>query len=145
MATIQAVCERWANLDFDSILEDSIEANETVIIDANVNQMKHGIKSDGSQIGIYHNPEYATMKFNQNQLAGEGNVDLILEGGFTQGIVLGFNSDNIKLFSEDEKNDDLTAKYGDSIFGLTPENQSEVNHGYIKPTLLKTLRGVAGI
>ena len=149
MASIFQVAAIWDKIDFDTIVDESIKENEPEIIDAQVDQMRHGLKSDGSLIGQYATTpggglsEYAKAKFNQNPLAGEGNVDLILHGDFTGAIALEYDNDYIRPFSTDEKNDKLTTGqqgYGANVFGLIKEKLSELAQDLIKPSIQKNLR-----
>lgn len=148
MATIQEVCQLWANIDFDTLLDEAIKESEPEIIDAQVDQMKHGLQSDGSLIGQYANPEYAKAKNAQNSLPGLGNVDLILHGDFTENIILKYNEDNIQPISTDEKNTKLTTGsggYGAGVFGLMPERLNEIIKIGILPQFQKRLRLAAKI
>ena len=149
MCTIAEAFQIWNSLDFDSILDESIKDNEAEIIDEQVDQMKHGLKSDGSLIGTYATlpsgelSDYAKMKNLQNSLPGAGNVDLILFSDFTENIILQYEKDSIRLISTDEKNEKLTTGqmgYGANVFGLMLERLDVINQESILPSLLKNLR-----
>ena len=151
MATIEQVYNLWANLDYDKIVDDSIKENESQIIDAQIDQMKHGIASDGEIIGKYATTpgggfsEYAKMKATQNNLPGLGNVDLILDGNFTHGIEIKYETEGLIPFSTDAKNDELVHNYGERIFGLSTKWLAPINQDYILPSFQNNLKHAVGL
>lgn len=151
MATIQEVCERWANLNIDDIIDKSLKDSEQDIITAQIDQMTFGLNADGGHIGQYTPTKmgalsaYAIEKYAQNPLAGEGNVDLIHEGDFVGGLTLEYNQDNVRPFSTDPKNDDLINRYGANTFGLNTQMLSELNQTAILPNLQNNLREAVGL
>jgi hypothetical protein len=48
-------------------------------------------------------------------------------------------NDSIVISSSDEKNFELTIRYGESIFGLTPDNRIEVSNVYLRPFITEML------
>ena len=154
MADIREVYEIWSNIDFDTLVDESIKENEPEIIDAQVDQMKHGLNADGSLIGQYATTpggepsEYAKAKNAQNSLPGLGNVDLILTGDFSENIILKYDKTFIQPISTDEKNEKLTTGnqgYGANVFGLMKEKLAELVQNSILPTFLKRFRIAAKV
>jgi hypothetical protein len=148
MASIQYVCELWTNLDFDSLIETSIMGSEPEIIDAQVNQMRHGLRPDGTLIGTYKYEKYqryAKAKFAQNSLAGFGNVDLILKGDFTNNIELEYSNDFIIPRSTVETNVYIIKNYDEGIYGLMPDALNEIISDNIKPSLINSLRNAVQV
>jgi hypothetical protein len=151
MSTIQEVYNLWNSINFDELVNKSFHENETIIADMQVDQMRHGLAGDGKTIGEYQTTpggslsDYAKAKYAQNQLAGQGNVDLILHGDFTSGIEIKYEQLYIQPYSTDEKNDKLIKDYGARIFGLEPGRLSELSQGYILPSFLKDLKSAVKI
>lgn len=85
-----------------------------------------GKRPDGSLIGLYRSEDYANYKFNENNKAGFGNVDLTLTGALVRGIrISGFN-DEYEIYSEDTKYEDIVEKYGYYNFNISEDEQKEL-------------------
>jgi hypothetical protein len=140
MCTIQEAYNLWADVNLDQIVDDSIKDNEAEIIDAQVDQMRSGMAADGQPIGTLRNPEYALAKKDMGGKAELGMVDLYNFGGFAKGIHLIYGNDYIMPESTDWKNDELLTHYGERIFGFTNANQTNINKGFILPSLQTKLR-----
>lgn len=127
--------ERLTALDFQQIAVECLKSNESFLLDANINQLKHGKRSTGEQIGKYKNKYYAAKKYNMNSLAGPGNVDLILNKDFSQGIFFKFTQDSIISDSIEKHNDgsDLLEDYGDDVLGIfmTPAIKTDLQPEFI--------------
>jgi hypothetical protein len=109
-----------------SILTGVLQRNNEVIIDANVDQLKHGLTSKGELITPeYESEEYAAFKQGLGSKAPAGTPDLILEGDFTGAFYTEPKADGIMIDSHDDKTPHLEEKY-DDIFGLIDENKREV-------------------
>jgi hypothetical protein len=145
MATIDEVFALWNNLNFDQLVDDSIKENEAEIVDAQVDQMRHGIAADGEPIGELRDPFYAQAKKAMGGMAEFGAVDLYNEGEFTKGIHLVFDSNLIIPESTNWKNDELILHYGERIFGLTDINLNNVIVGSILPSLQSKLHEAVGL
>lgn len=130
---INKLIENMMNLDVKATVADAVDATKTEIVAYQQGQMLRGKDRFGGQIGKYKNPDYARRKANQNPLAGYGNVDLRDKGPFQQNIKVVTFIDSVQIFSTDEKNEDLTEKYGEKIFGLSPEFAGEYAQLYLTP------------
>ena len=108
-------------------IEDNIDIqmheNESWIRESIKDRWLLGKKPDGSLIGLYGSESYALDKFKDNSGAGFGNVDLTLTGSLGKGIQInGFNS-QYEVFSTDSKYEDISDKYGEYNFNITPEER----------------------
>lgn len=108
-------------------------------VDANLDQMAHGLNSEGEKIGKYAVEEYAIYKFEQNPLPGFGFVDLRLDGGLYGGAYASLRGNNITIQSIDPKNPNLEKKYGVVIWALSADYKTlYINKNY-RPALMKQL------
>lgn len=97
----------------------AMQDTKQVAEDAQRDQMLHGKDKNGNPIGKYRDGMYAILKNKMNKLPGAGFADLKLTGAFHNGIYLKLDSDTFGFQSRDSKNDKLTTKYGDRIWGLS--------------------------
>lgn len=124
MTTIAALRRRFENLNVSEVSENSIDATKDQYKEQQRDQLAHGKRADGSQIGKYRNPAYARKKAAMNPLAGFGNVDLKLTGSYYKDLFVDVRSDVIAVDSSDSKAGDLEKKYGDP-FGLGGEYRAK--------------------
>jgi len=89
----------------------------------NKDQLLNAKDSNDNIVGRYRSPAYAEYKAQLNPKAGDYNVDLKLRGDFYSGFKLTVNGASYTITSLDWKTDKLKKKYGNYIFGLTPENR----------------------
>lgn len=123
--SINDMRERFASVNFNQVAEDALYDSRDVIKELQVDQLKRGVRKDGSRIGKYKNKAYAAKKHQLNPLAGFGNVDLILKGDFKSQIFVDVREDVFVIDSGDEKAAKLISDYGDP-FGLTDESNAEL-------------------
>ena len=112
--------DRLVALDFQQIAVECLKSNEPILLDANIDQLKHGKTSKNEQIGKYSNRGYADEKYAMNQLAGRGNVDLILTGAFARGIFVNFTQDSMIFDSSAAEKDtgNLLERWGKNVLGI---------------------------
>lgn len=144
MATIDQLIKRAKSLKFREIIRESVEETRSEIVQAQRDQMLHGLKSDGKKIGKYKNPDYARKKYQMNQLAGMGNVDLKYTGEFQSEAFVDTRNDSVVFGSADNvpvdtgdgtmgKTDKLVEQYGGDIFGLSPSYAAEYSQNHLGP------------
>ena len=98
-----------------------------------------GKRPAGSLIGLYRSEDYAEDKYNQNNNAGFGNVDLTLTGALGRGIqISGFN-DDYEIFSSDTKYEDIVDKYGYYNFNITEDEKKELFDRILSVILLESI------
>jgi hypothetical protein len=134
MARLLELRNRLKQMDTDKIAADSITNTKEALLNANTEQLHHGLGKDGDTLRPYRSPFYAEMKHRMNPLPGIGNPDLRLTGDFYRGFYLEVQGDKIEIDSRDEKSSMLKKKYGEEvIFGLSEKWRNE----YIKESLNK--------
>jgi len=126
---------------------DNAAIKELVVIQVN-EQMEAGVKSDGKEIEPPYHPITEQIKAAKGQPFDR--VTLKNTGKFRSEIFAETNADGIQTGSKDEKTEKLKygwttdagnqhPGYGEEIFGLTPENQSELKTEIV-PFMLQDLR-----
>lgn len=97
-----------------------IRSHEAEAVDLNIEQMMAGQDSDGNRI----TPEYAPFTIEIKKAKGQpyDRVTLKDEGDFHRSMFMKADNFPVMFDSKDSKTDDLTRKYGNSIFGLTKQH-----------------------
>lgn len=132
MATIDQLISNVERLSFLPIIGESIEETREQYKDMQREQMLTGEGKKG-KIGKYRSNSYAARKELINPKAGFGNVDLKLTGSFYNEIFVDVRTNTVVVDSADEKAGSLIEKYGEDIFGLNPENQSDYSKNKMGP------------
>lgn len=127
MSTILDLKEAVQNFNAQQEIYDSIVDSSDVAVEMNRSQLESGKTSDDVDVSpSYFSDFYASMKNRLNSAPTFGVPDLILTGDFHNGFYLDLSKVNQGVFeidSTDWKSAELTDKYGESIFGLTDENE----------------------
>lgn len=100
------------------VLRQIVRDNEKLIIDANRLQLMEGRGSSGELL----EPEYTEKTARKK---GQRNPNLYDTGQFQNNFFL-VDEAPLIIFSYDEKASLLVQKYGEHIFGLTPDNAKEL-------------------
>lgn len=137
--SINDMKRRFATANIRQVAEDSIYESRDEIKELQIDQLKHGLKKDGTPIGKYRNAAYAARKNQQNPLAGFGNVDLILTGDLKNQIFVDVREDSFVIDSADEKTGGLIKKYGDP-FGLTEDSNASLIKAPLRPTFVRKMK-----
>lgn len=145
MADVLDMIENLDSIDVDKESKVAVGKTTREMVMLNREQMAHGIRSDGKQIGRYRNSEYAIMKNALNPLPGLGNVDLILTGAFSDSFDIDVNGEDIDRIATDSKAESLIEKYGDEVFGLTDNNQEYYNEEVFYPELAEAIEEQTGL
>ena len=92
----------------------------------NREQMMSGITAEEKPISPAYSPYTQRLK----RLAGQptDRVTLFSTGAFQEAMFTRVEGDRLVTGSTDSKTEDLTAKYGDSIFGLTDDNAGKLRN-----------------
>ena len=128
-----------ASRNLKTSIRDAFLQTQEDYVELNLDQMLHGITSDGFVIGLYENEAYAIEKHIRNPLAGYGIVDLRDEGNFYAATYMSLNGNIISIQSADPKDPQLEKKYSTKIWGLTYENRRKYIQVYYAPNLIKKL------
>lgn len=108
--------------------EEYVNSNKSNILKLVKERMLKGenVNSTGKPIGVYKSKDYSLFKERLNPFA-HGTVDLFLEGDFQRFMTIEKkNVNTFKIYSKDDKYKQLGNKYGFEQFGLTEEQQEEL-------------------
>jgi len=114
---------RLDRFDINKEVRETIEETAESVADFNRKQLFEGIRATGADI----KPAYAPLTILIKDQKGQPTDRVTLKdtGAFYEGIFVDVNSESFDIDSTDEKSEALKAKYGERIFGLTPENKGE--------------------
>ena len=146
MATIFEAYKMWSAINSDEIALETIKENENIVISAQVDQMRHGIASDGKYIGEYsksiQGQAYAAYKDEKGlqDPAPYGFVNLYNTGDFTKGINLDYSNDYALPYSTDSKEKTLLQKYSEKIYGLSEKWMYKIINSHLRKSYQKILR-----
>lgn len=134
MRKLFALTEKIQRLNVVKEFEDFVNDNPSMFLDALKKQMYQG-RSGKGDIGLYNSIAYSMLKSEMNPQAN-GKVDLYYEGKFYEGMTFETSSTNssmeIRFYSEDEKNDHLTEKYGEFIWVFDAQTISEIKKHIVR-------------
>lgn len=134
MATLGQLQKRLLRASPSKVSKDVLKIvrkEEDVLIDANLDQLMRGEDSEGNKIDPpYASAHYANFKLTLNPA---GVVDLKLTGSFHNKWRMNANNWPIYFTSTDEKEPELTEKYGSDIYGVQQESLGEINQKNILP------------
>lgn len=122
-------------------IENAVRAKESDIVAKNVEQLyERGENSLGVSISSY--APYAPYTIQLKGYKGQptDRVTLRDTGAFHKSFVLVIGPTSFYITAKDEKTDDLVAKYGAGIFGLTPENREEVSRKLLYPVVMEQIQ-----
>lgn len=121
------------------------------ILERKKDELKSGIRPDGSIIGEYRSEKYKLFKQKLNPLAG-GKVDLILKGDTKRGLYLESDGKGGFIFrSSDSKWDDLMAKYNKGQIGskdlkaINPQVFDRLQKFVYHPELIVEMKKISGL
>lgn len=120
-----------------AVVADLAEEHADLMADMNREQLKEGIRSDGSKISPPYTPFTIRMKQKKGQPTTK--VTLFDEGNFHAALKGKKQADGILLESDDWKREQLKEKYGNKIEGLTDENLEKLRI-MLYPRILFELR-----
>lgn len=124
------------SLLFD-VIAQVVKREQKFIQRLNQAQLKAGQTSEGSDIGPAYTPYTVVLKKLKRQPTDK--VTLYDTGAFYKSIFVNVFADQFEIDATDAKTEELTAKYGEVIFGLTDASMSQlITH--LKPLILDKLR-----
>jgi len=139
----QAINRNPVQLIADQVEQE--EATRSTLRILNREQLLQGKDATGAKLRpAYRSPSYARRKNQQNSAPGEGTPDLFLTGDFSRSIFAEVQGDKVIFDATDEKTPALAAKYGEAIFGLTPENDGKYSQ-IIIPRVVQSIRDKTGV
>jgi hypothetical protein len=132
--TLHEMQRRLDRFEILAEVRETIEETAGTIADFNRKQLFAGKRSTGADI----KPDYAPLTILIKDQKGQptDRVTLKDKGDFYEEISVDVNSETFELVSSNEKTEDLKAKYGDRILGLSVDSKSE----YVAFTFFPALR-----
>lgn len=137
---IQALQE--INKKADEIAADVLKENEDVILDLNTEDQlfEKGITADGQKIADKDPYTPFTVRIKRQKGQPTERVTLRDSGDFHGSFrATKSGSDRVIIDATDPKTADLVERYGEEIFGLSPENMGEMSENYIKPEVTQLI------
>lgn len=120
----------------------TVVENEHIIADMNakVQLYEQGVNRLGERLDSYRPYKPITIQIKLAKGQPTNRVTLRDEGDFHASFKVIANNISFFIDATDIKTEDLIAKYGEQILGLTDENLYELVWEYIYPDLLETLK-----
>lgn len=121
-------------------VQRAVEEKREDIVAMNVEQLyERGVNSVGVAIDSYAPYAPYTILVKQQKGQPTDRVTLRDTGEFHKSFILVIDSTGFYITATDPKTWDLVDKYGDKIFGLTPENRSSMCWGLLYPIVMKQI------
>lgn len=123
------------------IIKTKIEQDTSIIIDMNANRQlyQQGINSEGEDIMSYAPYRAKTIKIKLTKGQPTDRVTLRDTGDFHTSFEVVADETQFKIDATDWKAQELVAKYGKEILGLTEEHVHELIWQYLYPKLITEL------
>lgn len=133
--SLKKVADELRKIDLLRLTEEQVLITKEELLDLNTDEQLFlkGVDSKGESLGTY---TAFTKRAKQAKNQPSNRVTLKDEGDFYRGFTLEGKRFPFSIDSTDEKRDKLVDKYGEDIFGITPDNTSK----YAKETLLPNLQ-----
>lgn len=127
MATLVNQVKSLKNFDVEKAMLKVVKDNDNIAIDLNTDSQlfDKGIDSKGNSLPGPYAPFTIDEKKVKNQPTDR--ITLRDTGEFHDGFFMRTTSFPIEIDSSDSKTGELKSQWGDDIFGLTNESQSEFN------------------
>lgn len=131
--TLHEMQRRLNRFDIQKEVGETIEETAESVADFNRKQLFAGIRATGTDI----TPAYAPLTILIKDQKGQPTDRVTLKdtGQFYENIFVDVNSETFDIDSSDPKSDALQKKYGNKIFGLTPESRGEYVAYHFFPAL----------
>lgn len=124
----------------DTIALTEAKKDDDELIRINLDdQLSAGVDSRGRSLG-----EYAPYTIELKQAKGQptDRVTLYDEGDFYAGFNVELKGSGLELDSTDSKTDDLKKDWGESIFGITPDNLTYFINTFFKDRFTNAFRKI---
>ena len=121
------------------LFAESVQENDTYIIDLNLSQLEVGKDSKDKSLFPYASDDYAKLKMSMGSMAPMGTPNLRFEGNFWEGFIVQSDIEGLTITSTDSKTEKLKSGYGDDIFGLSDNSLKDLK-SVLLPTFLTKLR-----
>ncbi len=127
MATLTQSIKNLKSFDFEKAILKVVKDNDNVALDLNTESQLFG-KGIDSKGNLLPGP-YAPFTIEIKNLKGQPTNRITLRdtGEFHEGFFMKATSFPVEIDSSDSKTSELKSQWGEDIFGLTDESQSEFN------------------
>lgn len=131
-------------LSSGQLMKGVIDQNKATIVEMNTRDQlyDHGVNSLGVSIMDYKPYRPLTIQIKEAKGQPTNRVTLRDEGDFQRSFYVDADNLQFEIKAEDWKTPKLVKKYGNSIFGLTPENIVKLMNDSIIPNVLKKMREI---
>jgi hypothetical protein len=138
MGKIRQIANNLKSWDLMTELDKILMELSDTIVGMNKEQLSIGEDAEGGTLEPYADPQYAIDKVELfGSKAPLGIPNLKFSGDFYNGFTIVFGNNKLSITSSDLKTLRLEGKYGD-IFGLQPNNLTELAHKFILPRLAQS-------
>lgn len=130
MSTLSETVKKINSFNFEKSILNVVKDNDNVLIDLNTDSQlgEKGVDSTGSALPGPYAPFTIASKQGKSGFAGiTSHVTLFGEGDFHGKFFVDASKFPIIINSSDSKRNDLVSEWGEDVFGLTDESQSEFN------------------
>lgn len=141
MKKVVELRKRLENIDVQDALRQAIVEAKPQLIEANREQLRQGLLTDGGKIGNYKSTNYIRKR--QKKGLQTAYVDLKYTGALYSQIDAYVTKNNTVMFSRVEyatHMEDYYATKSAHIFGLTDANVQSISTTYIMPYLLPMIK-----
>lgn len=122
-------------------VKKAVEENTEKIVEMNVEQLyDFGINALGISIDTYAPYSPYTVRVKTEKGQPTDRVTLRDTGDFHKSFEVVVGPTDFYITATDYKTADLVEKYGERIFGLIPQNKTELARTYLYPIVIKEIR-----
>lgn len=134
----------YLNENVGDFIVDIMMEYEAEIVDLNSEDQLYTQGVDADNVQIQDREPYTPYTVRIKRLKGQptNRVTTRDAGDFHRGFYLERGNKKVRFWSKDEKTEDLVSKYGESIFGLIPENKEEVFLSYVRPGIIEIIKAI---
>lgn len=147
MSTLAQSLKKVKGFDFEKELLKVAKGNDNIALDLNTDSQlgDQGIDSKGNLLPGPYAPFTVDSKRGLGGFGGvTDHVTLYQTGDFHEGFFMDASSFPMTISSKDSKTSELESQWGNDIFGLNDESQSEFNE-HILPDVQDSLKKGIGI
>lgn len=140
--TLSALSRALSSIDIIDETAKAMGETSEIAVQLNRDQMFAGIRSDGSEITPKYRPLTQFLKSREGRPFDR--VTLNDTGSFYRLTFLRITGNEYELDSTDDKSAKLKTKYGDKIFGLTPQSKTQWLPS-VQSVMVRSIAGKTGL
>lgn len=143
MVTVNDMLKKFQSIDLKTEIPNIIDRTEQDLIQLNQSQLfDKGINADNEELQPY---TFLTEFFKREKGQPFDRTTLKDTGAFYTGFNIKTSDQFIIFDSTDSKTSDLEQKYGNRIFGLTPENKTVYSFGVFYDNIKRYISQKTGL